>query len=117
MAGGGRIPAGEVTGGVATAEGPMGFRTVGRVVAKWVAVPLPPDAGWGMPAPLVPNEMPRYYLQVAVLHPQTEQAKRRTVECLDEAQWERYPVGGWVRVQVRGAAPLLGVVGPVRIEE
>jgi len=85
----------------------MGFHTVGRVVDKWSIVPAPMFEGWTWPVPASEGEGTcRYYLRVAVLHPQTEQVNRWTITCISQAQWEHYPVGSWLRLRVGGHTPL-----------
>ena len=88
----------------------MGFRTVGRVVDKWCAMPTPTFEGWIWPAPSGEEGTLQYYLRVAALHPQTEQTSRWTVACISQAQWERYPIGSWLRLWLGGWAPLMRFV-------
>lgn len=95
----------------------MGFQTIGRVLDKWSAVPVLAHEGWGLPTPIGADEVVRYFLRVTLLHPETELASQRTVECVSAAQWERYPIGSWVRLRVRGWAPLYEVVRLITIIE
>jgi hypothetical protein len=95
----------------------MGFHTVGRVVDKWCAVPVPVFDGWGLPPPSASEEIPHYYLRVAVLDPQTEETSEWRVECGNEAQWERYFIGNWLRLWVQRWPHFLPVFRMVTIVE
>jgi hypothetical protein len=100
----------------------MSVRTLGRVTEKWSTLPPPAFEGWAFPLPPADADgadLRRYYLRVAVLHPQTEQTTQWTVACTGQAQWERYPIGSWLRLRVQGWwawAPLVPVVRVVTIE-
>ncbi len=95
----------------------MGFRTLGRVVEKWTAVPVLAFEAWGYPVPVEGEDTLRHYLRVMVLHPQTEQTSQCTVTCDTEAQWTRYPIGSWLVLWVQGWQPLPQLLRSITIVE
>ena len=79
----------------------MAFRMLGRVIEKWSTVSAVPVEAWGAPVPITDGKAAqRYFLRVAGLHPQTEETSRWAVACESVSQWERYPIGSWLFLQI-----------------
>lgn len=76
---------------------------LGRVIEKWSSLPIDPLEVWGAPVLITDGNIAhRYFLRVAALHPQTEETSHWTVACESVSQWDRYPVGSWLLLQVSG---------------
>jgi hypothetical protein len=76
---------------------------LGQVIEKWSALPFEPLDSWGAYGHIVDRIVAqRYFLRVAALHPHTEETSLWTVACDSVAQWDRYPVGSWLLLQVSG---------------
>ena len=81
----------------------MALRMLGRVIEKWTTLPVDSLEVWGAPTIIMDGTAAeRYFLRVAALHPQTEETSHWTVTCESATQWERYPIGSWLLLQVSG---------------
>jgi hypothetical protein len=81
----------------------MALRMLARVTEKWSTLPVESLEVWGAPAMIMDGKAAqRYFLRVAALHPQTEETSHWTVTWESATQWERYPIGSWLLLQVSG---------------